>query len=49
MQVEYRKHLVEEYGEDATISFELRRWKVDPIKDWESLISHLKEELETYT
>lgn len=48
MQVEYRKRLVSEYGEAEVTLIEQRRWRVNPVKDWEELISHLKEELKSY-
>lgn len=41
MQVEFRAHLVKDLGEEAVVEFEKRRWKVDPIKDWEKLLEEL--------
>lgn len=43
MQVEYRKHLVKDYGEEIVLELEARRWKVDPVKDWDVLMATLKE------
>jgi len=39
-QVAYRTHLVKDYGEEVVKEFEARRWKVDPIKNWEEVIAH---------
>lgn len=41
-QVAYRSHLVSQYGESAVKELEARRWKVDPIKDWDAIINHYK-------
>ncbi len=38
MQVQYRLRLVNDYGEETVHEFEKRRWKVDPIKNWELVI-----------
>lgn len=38
MQVEYRKHLVKDYGEKLVKEFEKRRYKVDGIKNWQEVI-----------
>lgn len=40
MQVQYRLHLVDDYGEKTVQELEKRRWKVDPIKDWGKVIAH---------
>ena len=42
MQVEFRKNLVKEIGEDAVKEFERRRWVVDPVKNWVELLNSLK-------
>ncbi len=42
MAVEYRKHLVSDYGEEVVQEAEKRRWKVDPIKHWEPIIEKFK-------
>ena len=39
-QVAYRRHLIEDYGEEAVQEIEKRRWKVDPIKNWDAIIEH---------
>lgn len=38
MQVAYRAHLVKDYGEKAVQEFEKRRYKVDPVKNWQEVI-----------
>lgn len=38
MQVQYRLHLVRDYGEDLVKKFEARRWKVDKVKNWQEII-----------
>lgn len=40
MQVPYRVHLIKDYGEKAVKEIETRRWKVDPVKDWQEIINH---------
>jgi len=35
--VQYRIHLLKDYGEKIVKELEQRRWKVDPIKDWEKI------------
>ncbi len=40
MAVEYRKHLVSDYGEKVVKESEARRWRVDPIKDFNVIIKH---------
>lgn len=45
MQVEYRKRLVKDYGEAVVSEFEARRWRVDPVKNWDLLIEDLKLEV----
>jgi hypothetical protein len=40
MQVQYRIRLVGDYGEETVKDIEARRWKVDPIKDWQAIIQH---------
>lgn len=42
MAVEYRRHLVRDYGEKAVKALEARRYKIDPIKDWKSVIAHFE-------
>lgn len=39
-QVAYRAHLVRDYGEAAVKILEARRWKIDPIKNWQEIIEH---------
>lgn len=39
-QVSYREHLIRDYGEDAVEEMEARRWKVDPIKNWQAIIEN---------
>jgi hypothetical protein len=34
-----------ELGEEAVVELEARRWKVDPIKDWDALHADLKAQL----
>lgn len=36
--VAYRAHLVRDYGEEVVKELESRRWKVDPIKNWQEVI-----------
>jgi 5-methylcytosine-specific restriction endonuclease McrA len=38
--VAYRLHLVTDYGEKIVKELEARRWKVDPIKDWNAIIEN---------
>lgn len=38
MAVEYRSHLVRQYGEAKVIEFEENYRKVNPIKDWQEII-----------
>lgn len=38
MAVEFRRHLVRDYGEKVVKTLEARRWKVDPVKDWGAII-----------
>lgn len=38
MQVEYRRHLISDYGEKRVKEFEARKYKVDPIKNWQAII-----------
>lgn len=40
MAVTYRTRLVHDYGEPHVIELEKRRWKVDPIKNWQEIIDH---------
>lgn len=42
-QVAYRRRLVEFYGEKVVKELEARRWKVDPIKNWQAVIDYYKE------
>lgn len=37
-QVAYRTHLVRDYGEAKVQELEARRYKVDPIKNWQKII-----------
>lgn len=39
-QVAYRAKLVEDYGEEAVKGLEIRRHKIDPIKNWQVIIAH---------
>lgn len=38
----YRLHLVADYGEKVVKEIEARRWKVDPIKDWNKIMEDFK-------
>lgn len=38
MQNEYRTHLIEDYGEEFVLEVESRRYKTDPIKNWQEVI-----------
>lgn len=40
MQYEYRQHLIRDYGRKAVEALEARRYKVDPIKNWDEVIQH---------
>lgn len=40
MAVSYRTALLKEYGEETVKELEARRWKIDPIKDWQKVIEH---------
>ncbi len=42
MAVEYREHLVKDYGEATVLEAEKRRWRVDPIKNWDEVIARFK-------
>ncbi len=42
-QVAYRARLIEDYGEKIVLELEARRWKVDPIKNWNALLLHYEE------
>lgn len=42
MAIEYRGHLVKDYGEKTVAEAEKRRWRVDPIKDWLAIIAKFK-------
>lgn len=46
MAVAYRARLVKDYGEKAVQELETRRWKVDPIKDWQKVIDYYTSLLE---
>lgn len=37
-QASYREHLIRDYGELTVKDFETRRYKVNPIKNWEAII-----------
>jgi hypothetical protein len=37
-QVAFRLALVRDYGEEVVKEFEARRWKVDPVKNWQAII-----------
>lgn len=39
-QVAYRLHLVQDYGESCIAELDRRRWKIDPIKNWQTIIDH---------
>lgn len=39
-QSSYRRHLVRDYGEKVVAELEARRYKIDPIKDWQTVIDH---------
>ena len=41
-QVIYRARLVLDYGEAAVAEMEARRWRVDPIKDWQEVIARFQ-------
>lgn len=43
MAVRYRERLVEDYGEATVEELEARRWKIDPIKDWDAVRMHYEE------
>lgn len=45
-QVAYRAHLVKDYGEEVVKELEARRWKVDPIKNWQAILEHYETLLE---
>ena len=38
--VAYRNRLIRDYGKKVVEELEARRWKVDPIKDWQEIIDH---------
>ncbi len=42
MAVEYRAHLIKDYGEEVVKELEARRYKVDPVKNWDLLLEELK-------
>jgi hypothetical protein len=42
MQVEFRAGLVREYGEDFVKELDMRVHRVDPIKDWDSVIARFE-------
>lgn len=42
MQVVFREKLVLELGEEAVREIEKRRWKVDPVKNFNELLAELK-------
>lgn len=45
MQVEFRKGLVKELGEDLVSDFERRQHKTDPVRNWDILYEELRKEL----
>lgn len=47
-QVAYREHLLKDYGEEVVKELEKRRWKVDPIKNWQEVIDRYTQLLEDY-
>lgn len=48
MQVQYRAHLVKDYGETVVKELEARRYKVDPVKDWQKIMDcYTQEKLST--
>lgn len=38
MAVEYRRHLVEDYGEQVVAEFDNKYRQVSPVKDWSKVI-----------
>ncbi len=38
MQVEYRAHLVKDYGEEVVLEFDQNYRKVNPVKNWDEVI-----------
>lgn len=40
MQVQYRLHLLKDYGKATVIALEARKYKVDPVKNWDAMIVH---------
>lgn len=44
MQVEFRRRLVNEYGEKEVKNLEIRVHKVDPIKDWNKIIEYFNKD-----
>jgi hypothetical protein len=45
MQVEYREHLVRDYGEDAVADFDNNFRKPKPVTDWQEIIDAFNEDL----
>lgn len=43
MQVEYRAHLVKDYGEEAVAEFDAVWRRVNPVKNWENVIHTFEE------
>lgn len=39
-QVAYRQKLILSYGESTVLELEARRYRVDPIKNWDAIIDH---------
>ena len=39
-QAIYRTNLIRDYGEQTVLELEARRYKVDPIKNWQAIIDH---------
>ncbi len=39
-QVAYRTKLIALYGKKTVQELEARRWKIDPIKNWQTVIDH---------
>lgn len=42
MAVEFRKNLVKEFSEKFVLDLEAKRWKVDKVKNFETLLEELK-------
>jgi hypothetical protein len=40
MAADYEARLIIEYGLETVEEFKRRRWKVDPVKNWQAIIDH---------